>query len=235
VLYGLFGVGGSSFATPVFGLLGLPGLIAIATPLPATIPAALVGAAAYARRREVEWNVARWCVIGGVPGTIAGALLSRAVGGKPLLFASGVVLAVVGVRMLLPGDENERIRGRGRRRAGVVIPAALAIGVFTGLLANGGGFLLVPLYVVVLGLTMPQSAGTSLVVIGALAVPTFITHWILGHIAWHAAGAFALGAVPGTLIGTLLTRRVESDRLRRAFAVLLIVFAGYFIARQVGA
>jgi uncharacterized membrane protein YfcA len=232
-MYGLFGVGGSSFATPVFGLLGLPGLIAIATPLPATIPAALVGAAAYARRAEVEWRVARWCIAGGVPGTIAGALLSRVVGGKPLLIASGVVLAVVGARMLLPADENERIRGRARRRPAIVIPAALAIGVFTGMLANGGGFLLVPLYVVVLGLTMPESAGTSLVVIAALAVPTFVTHWLLGHIAWKVAGAFALGAVPGTLIGTLFTRRAESDLLRRAFAVLLIGFACYFLIHQV--
>lgn len=234
LLYGLFGVGGSSFATPVFGLLGLPGLIAIAAPLPATIPAALAGAAAYARRGEVEWTVARWCVIGGVPGTIAGALLSRVVGGRPLLIASGVVLGVIGIRILLPADENERIRGRARRRPGVVIPAALAIGVFTGLLANGGGFLLVPLYVVVLGLTMPQSAGTSLVVIAALAVPTLITHWALGHIAWGVAGAFALGAVPGTLLGTLLTRRVESAHLRGAFAVLLIGFAVYFVGHQVG-
>src|SRR5207245_4514534 len=129
VLYGLFGVGGSSFATPVFGLLGLPGLMAIATPLPATIPAALVGATAYARRREVEWRVAVWCICGGVPGTIAGALLSRFVGGGVLLIASGVVLAIVGVRMVLPADENDRLRGRARRRAEIVVPAAIAIGV----------------------------------------------------------------------------------------------------------
>ncbi len=46
VLFGLFGVGGSSFATPVLGLLGVPGLIAVAAPLPATIPAAIAGASA---------------------------------------------------------------------------------------------------------------------------------------------------------------------------------------------
>jgi uncharacterized membrane protein YfcA len=234
-LYGLFGVGGSSFATPVFGLLGIPGLTAIATPLPATIPAALVGAAAFARLRQVEWPVARWCVIGGIPGTVGGALLSRVVGGRPLLIASGFVLAVIGGRMLLPADENERIRGRARRRPQIVIPAALAIGVFTGLLANGGGFLLVPLYVVVLGLTMPESAGTSLMVIAILAVPTLITHWVLGHIAWGVAGAFALGAVPGTLLGSFAARRVGSEHLRRAFAVLLIAFAFFFVVHQLAA
>jgi len=54
VLFGLFGVGGSSFATPALGMLGVPGLIAVAAPLPATIPAAIAGAAAYVRRKQLD-------------------------------------------------------------------------------------------------------------------------------------------------------------------------------------
>lgn len=50
VLLGLFGVGGSSFATPVLGLLGVPGLVAVAAPLPAVIPAAIAGMVAYIRK-----------------------------------------------------------------------------------------------------------------------------------------------------------------------------------------
>jgi len=233
-LYGIFGVGGSSFATPVLGLLGVPGLVAIAAPLPATIPAAIVGATAYARRKEVEWQLARWSIAGGVPGTIVGALLSRLVGGGPLLLASGVVLGIIGLRILVPIPGTERVRGHARRRRGFVVGVAAVIGVFTGLLANGGGFLLVPLYVVVLGLTMPESAGTSLVVIAVLAVPTLASHLLLGHIRWSVAAPFALGAVPGALAGTVVTRRVRSDSLRQAFGCLLIVFAVYFVAHQLG-
>lgn len=231
-LYGIFGVGGSSFATPVLGLLGVPGLVAIASPLPATVPAAIAGAAAYSRRGEVEVRIARWSIAGGMPGVILGALLSPLVGGGPLLVASGVVLGLIGVRILLPIPEEERLRGRARRRRGFVVAVAAVIGVFTGLLANGGGFLLVPLYVVVLGLTMPQSAGTSLVVIAVLAVPTLVSHWLLGHIRLSVAGPFALGAVPGALLGTRVTRRVRSDSLRKAFGWLLIVFAVYFVVHQ---
>jgi uncharacterized membrane protein YfcA len=232
LLFGLFGVGGSSFATPVLGLLGVPGLVAIAAPLPATIPAAVVGATAYARREEVEWSVARWCIYGGVPGTVVGALLSRIVGGGPLLVASGVVLGIIGVRILRPLPEAERMRGRARRRRGFVIVAAAAIGLFTGLLANGGGFLLVPLYVLVLGLTMPESAGTSLVVIAVLSVPTLATHWALGHIDWTVAGALALGAVPGTVVGTRLAARLRTETMAKAFGVLLIAFSTYFVIHQ---
>lgn len=113
-----------------------------------------------------------------------------------------------------------------------MIPVAGVIGLFTGMLANGGGFLLVPLFVLVLGLTMPESAGTSLVVIAALSVPTLLTHWALGHIDWAVAAAFAAGAVPGAAIGSRLTEHLPADAMRRGFGVVLIGFAAYFVARQ---
>ncbi len=232
VLFGLFGVGGSSFATPVLGMLGVPGLVAIAAPLPATIPAAVAGAVSYVRRGQVDRDIARWSVIGGAPATIVGALLSDAVGGRVLLIASGFVLALVGIRILAPVSAANRLAGRARRRPAVVVPAVAAIGFFTGLLANGGGFLLVPLFVLVLGLTVPESSGTSLVVIAVLSAPTLVTHLTLGHIDWTVAAAFALGAVPGAVGGSLLVDHLPARSLRRAFGVLLVAFAVYFVLRQ---
>jgi hypothetical protein len=230
-LFGLFGVGGSSFATPALGVLGVPGLVAVAAPLPATIPAAVAGMATYVRRRQVHWPIARWSIIGGVPATIVGALGSRYVGGRALLIASGAVLAAVGVRILFPLPEA-RPALRDRRRASVVIPAAAVIGLFTGLLANGGGFLLVPLFVVILGLTMPESAGTSLVVIAVLSIPTLATHWALGHIDWQVAAAFAAGSIPGAVVGSRVAQRLPTEAMKRGFGMLLIGFAAYFIGRQ---
>lgn len=230
-LFGLFGVGGSSFATPALAALGVPGLVAVASPLPATIPAAIAGMVAYVRRGQVHWPIARWSIIGGVPATVAGALCSRLVGGRTLLIASGVVLGAVGVRILLPQAQSRALL-LDRRRPGVVIPAAAGIGLFTGLLANGGGFLLVPLFVVVLGLTMPESAGTSLVVIAVLSVPTLVTHLALGHIDWTVALAFALGSIPGASIGSRVAQHLPAESMRRGFAVLLIGFAIYFTIRE---
>jgi uncharacterized membrane protein YfcA len=232
ILFGLFGVGGSSFATPVLALLGVPGLVAVAAPLPATIPAAVAGALGYVRRGELDRDIARWSILGGMPATVVGALLSRLVGGRPLLISSGVVLAAVGARVLWPVPAAGPHERRSRRRPQVVVPAAAAIGCLTGLLANGGGFLLVPLFVLVLGLTMTESAGTSLVVIALLSIPTLVTHWALGHIDWAVAGPFAAGAVPGALSGSRLVRRLDPERLKRAFGVLLIGFAAYYVSRQ---
>lgn len=232
ILFGLFGVGGSSFATPVLSLLGVPPILAVASALPATVPSALSGAVSYVRRGELDWRVAWLSVAGGVPATVGGALLSRSVGGHWLLVASGVVLAIVGLRVLRPIAPKTAARGMQRRaQVALVVGGAAGVGFFTGLLANGGGFLLVPLYLLVLGMPMRSSSGTSLAVIAALSVPTLLTHWALGDISWSVAGFFALGSIPAAYVGGRLAKKFDGERLRLAFGTLLVVFAVYFVAR----
>jgi len=85
----------------------------------------------------------------------------------------------------------------------------------------------------VLGLTMPESAGTSLVVIAVLSLPTLLTHWALGHIDWAVAVAFAAGAVPGAIAGSRLAQHVPADAMRRGYGLALIGFAAYFVAHQI--
>jgi len=229
-LFGLFGVGGSSFATPILSLLGLSGFAAVASPLPATMPAALVGARQYARFREVDRNVALWSLVGGVPATIVGALLSRLVGGSALLVASGVLLGVVGARVLRPIPSATASAGAERRGQPLrIVAIAAGVGLFTGLLANGGGFLLVPAYLLLLGLSMRMASGTSLVVIAALTIPTLITHWALGHIDWSAATAFAIGSIPASFVMSRQAQRIHAEHLQRAFGVLLVGFSIWFV------
>src|SRR4029079_14691349 len=67
LLMGFFGVGGSSVATPLLSLLGVSGFASVASPLPATIPSALVGAVPYLRRGEARPRAAGWSLLGAVP------------------------------------------------------------------------------------------------------------------------------------------------------------------------
>ncbi len=90
----------------------------------------------------------------------------------------------------------------------LVVGLVAAAGFVTGLLANGGGFLLVPIFVLVLGLTAAQAAGTSMVAVAALIVPTLIAHIALGHVDWAVAGAFAVGVIPASIVGARLGRRL---------------------------
>jgi hypothetical protein len=58
-------------------------------------------------------------------------------------------------------------------------------------------------------------------------------HWQLGHIDWPVALVFGLGVLPGSLLGARAAQRIPADRARRAFGVLLVVFATLFLARQI--
>ena len=228
---GLFGVGGSSVATPVLSLLGASGFAAVASPLPATIPAAAVGAYAYLRSGEARPRAAAWSILGGVPGTVAGAFLSTLAGGPALLIASGITLVVVGVRVLRPiGEAALAAGGRRRQNRPLLVASAAVVGVFTGLLANGGGFLLVPLYLLFFGLRIRQAVGTSLLVVTALSVPTLVGHWLLGHVDWALAGEFTAGMLPGAALSSRLAQRLQGTRLRLAFGLFLVVFGLGFTA-----
>jgi uncharacterized protein len=240
--FGVFGAGGSAFATPVLVMLGVPAPVALASPLPAMLPASLAGAHQYLRAGHLCRRTARLSVLAGVPAVIAGAFLSVLLGGDSLLVLSGVLLLVVGARMSLPtravatparrrGAEGADAADDDRTTLVVVLVAAAAF--LTGLLANGGGFLLVPIFVLVLGFTATRAAGTSMIAVAALLVPTLATHWYLGNIDWGIAGAFALGVVPATMLGARLGRRIPEAVARRAFGVVLVVFAVWFLAVRV--
>jgi uncharacterized membrane protein YfcA len=229
--FGVFGAGGSAFATPILALMGVPGVLAIASPLPAMLPASLTGARFHATRGTFNRRVALLAIAGGVPGTAVGALISSALDGRRLLLLSGLMLLVVGVRVVWPSRTRAEATPA-TRHPGVLVAATFGVGLLTGLLANGGGFLLVPLFIVGFGLATGEAAGTSMLVVGVLTVPTLVTHWALGHIDWGVALAFGLGVVPGSLVGAHLSGRLPEHVARVAFGATLVVFALGFLARQ---
>jgi uncharacterized membrane protein YfcA len=109
----------------------------------------------------------------------------------------------------------------------------MAVGFFSGLLANGGGFLLVPLFLVVLGLEANRATGTSLLIAAALTVPTLATHMVLGDIAWGTAGLLAAGLVPGAILGGVLGQRLPTQKHTAALGMFLVAFATWYLTRQI--
>ncbi len=110
----------------------------------------------------------------------------------------------------------------------MLVVVSAGVGLFTGLLANGGGFLLVPMFLLLFGLTMPQASRTRLLVITVLAMPTTATHWALGHIDWSAAAALAIGATPAGAITAVWAQPLTPSQLQAAFGWLLIVSGAAF-------
>lgn len=216
-LGGLFGKGGSAIATPLLAAVGIPPIVAVASPLPATIPSTLAASYAYWRERLIDWHVFAWSAAVGVPATAAGAYATRWIGGEPLVLATEVVITGLGLRFLLhPGDAHERPPEIRAHRARVVAVAG-AVGFLSGLLANGGGFLLAPLFVVVLRLSIKESFATSLAVAAVLAVPGTIVHAVLGHIDWELVLVFGATSVPLSYLGARVALRTHPVRLERVY------------------
>ena len=238
-LGGLFGKGGSAVATPLLSLLGFPGYIAVASPLPATVPGTLIASAAYWKSNLLDWEVFWWSVGIGVPTIIIGSLLSAVTGAKPLLIATALLVLGFGLSFLvfphkkvLPavngmnhGDERP---SRWFLRLSVV---SAGIGLISGLLANSGGFLLAPSYAKFLSLKIKKAFACSLGVSAVLAVPGTVVHAYLGHISWPVAGLVALGALPFSYLGAKVAIRTKSVKLERWYGLALTALGIFFLWR----
>src|SRR6476659_4839944 len=101
----------------MLALLGVPGMAAVVGPLPALLPGSAAGAWSHSRQGNIDWVVARRALAGALPAAIVGALASSRVGGPVLLVLSGLVLLVVGLRVLRPlATCTATIESRDRRR-----------------------------------------------------------------------------------------------------------------------
>ena len=235
-LGGMLGKGGSALATPVLVAFGIPPIIALAAPLPATVPGSLVAANGYRRRGLIDHEILKWSLIAGVPATILGAVASRWVDASSLVSVTDVILVALGMRMawhagkvvVAPvvdeGAVAEPIVGK-------TVAVAIVTGLAAGLLANSGGFLLAPLFVAILGLEIKPAFGTSLAVAAVLAVPGTLVHLALGHLNLAVVMVFAAGSVPLSGVGAKVALRSDPARLERGYGVLLVVLGLAFLLR----
>jgi uncharacterized membrane protein YfcA len=97
----------------------------------------------------------------------------------------------------------------------------LVAGGLSGLLGIGGGVIMVPAFVQLARMEVKAAIATSLVCVGAFAVPGTIAHSLLGHVDWRVALALVLGVVPGARVGAALTIRATDRRLRVTVASFL--------------
>lgn len=234
VLAGMFGVGGSSISTPALKIfLGVPPLIALATPLPITIPIAITGGITYYRHGLVNLKVFFLCALAGTPGVVLGAMATRFVSGHGLMLLTSFFILLVGIRFLataIPVRRREAIASRTSHQSEWWETTLIGFGVgfLSGLLANGGGFLLVPAFVFLLRFRVKEAMPTSLAVVAAFALPGTIMHWWLGHIDARLMLQLGLGVIPATYLGAHLSLRLKGRQLRALFGIFLVLFAGYF-------
>jgi len=166
-------------------------------------------------------------------GALPPATVPVAVRGGGGVGPAGVPVAVRGGGGVGPAGVPVAVAGRTGSVAGwALVGGAVVVGFLSGLLANGGGFLLVPWFLMILGLDMHRATGTSLLVAASLTVPTIAVHAFVGDVDWWIAAPFALGVVPGAAMGAWLAQRLPTSRLRLAFGLLLLAIGLYYLPTQ---
>ena len=110
----------------------------------------------------------------------------------------------------------------------------LVAGLASGYVGVGGGFIMVPLMLSIIGISMRKASGTSLIAVMILAIPGVIEQGILGNINYLAGIAIVIGTIPGAVIGAKLVTKVPERTLRLLFGCFLIVAAVMLVLNEVG-
>lgn len=228
---GLLGGGGSILTVPVLVyVLGVAAKPAIAMSLPVVGITSLVGAALHWRLGNVRVATALTFGLLAMVGAFAGAKLAGFLSGAVQLALLAVVMLAAAASMLR-GNRSEAASDAPARLA-LLVPVALGVGVLTGVVGIGGGFLVVPALVLLARVPMRQAVGTSLLVIAMNAASGFAGYLGTVDLDWGVLAGFTAAAVAGALVGTALVSRVPQAALKQGFAVFLLAMGGFVLYKN---
>lgn len=230
---GLLGGGGSILTVPMLVyVLHVDAKQSIASSLFVVGVTSLVGTIAHARAGRVRWKVGLLFGVAGMLGATLGGQVAASIAGPVLLILfAGIMLATAGAMM----------RGR-REPTGAVAPRDLpiakaagigaSVGVLSGLVGAGGGFLVVPALALVGGLSMGDAVGTSLLVIAMQSLAGFARHAAHTPLDWTLLGVVTVAAIAGSLAGARFASKLSPSTMRRAFAWLVLGMAIFMLAQE---
>jgi len=238
VSLGLLGGGGSILTVPIMiYALGVGEKSAIASSLLVVGATSAVAVIAHARAGNVVWRVALIFAGAGMAGAFLGGKVAKFLPASLLLVIFAVIMFATAFFMW---------RGR---KATPGVPAAVAkplpiptillegliVGLVTGLVGAGGGFLVVPALALLGGLPMQKAVGSSLVVIALKSFAGFAGYASHVTIDWELTGIVTAAAIVGSFGGAALAKKVPQEQLRKGFAVFVLVMAVFLLGKQLQA
>jgi uncharacterized membrane protein YfcA len=228
---GLFGAGGSLLLVPgLTYLMDFDAKQAITTSLAVVGISAAVGSAARLLRGTLPIKPALVIGVATVIGAFAGSAIGARLDDGVQLRIFGVVSMVAAVALAwqsaVPGRTAQPARGRA-----VLAAAGIGVGLVTGLLGVGGGFLIVPALVMGTNLDMREATSVSLFVMVPATLAAFLGYAGTVTPAWSFVLPFAAVASAGTVAGGLAGHYLAPRRLQQIFAGGLIVIAAFILIR----
>lgn len=256
VVSGLLGVGGGTIMVPIFRLaFGMSPLASTATSLFAIIPTSISGVVAHTRAKTCVPKLGLALGVGGAVMSPVGVWLASVSPGWLVICVAAVVIGFSAFKMFkkavkcAPAPRAGRAGGNVQAASAKAVPdqpvlsrkqylqgacIGLIAGLASGYVGVGGGFIMVPLMLAVLGIPMSLASGTSLIAIMILAIPGVIEQGLLGNIEYLAGIAIVVGSIPGALVGARLVRMVPERQLRFIFGGFLLVAAVMLMLNEFG-
>ena len=232
---GLLGGGGSILTVPLLVYVaGLDPKPAIATSLLVVGVTGAIGAIGHARAGRVWWRTAAAFGLAAIVGAYAGGRLARFVPGTILMIAFALIMIVAAAAMLRGRTASTATPGRQHLPMVKIAVLGTAVGMLSGLVGAGGGFLLVPALALLAGLPMTAAVGTSLVVIAMQSFAGLAAHLADEPIDWRLAAVVTAAAVLGAILGGRLSSMVDANALRTMFGWFVLVMASVILAEEAG-
>jgi len=232
VSLGFFGGGGSILTVPLLVyVFGLDPKQAIASSLLVVAAASVTGAFQHWRAGNVELRTGLVFGAAGMAGAYAGGRAGAYLDGALLLILFAAMMALTSLAMWRGRRAPEQLPPSERALAQLVAQGA-GVGLFTGLIGAGGGFLIVPALALWARLPMRAAVGTSLFVIVLNTLAGFTGYASHVRVDYGLVGAVAAAAIAGSFAGSQLAHRVDPASLRRGFAVFVLVMAVVIFARE---
>ena len=261
VLSGLLGIGGGTIMVPIFRLgFGLSAIEATATSLFTIIPTSLSGCVTHIKNKTCIVPLGLAAGIGGAITSPLGVWLASISPAWLIMVAAAAIIGYSAVNMLrkafskpkaasqptsqaaaqpasqdaprsaAPGDSAFKIS-----RKHLLMGAAIGLGagVASGYVGVGGGFIMVPLFLSVIGIPMKRASGTSLIAVTILAIPGVIEQALLGNVHFMIGIAMAVGSIPGAVLGAQMVKRVPERTLRIMFGAFLLLMAVVLVVNEV--
>jgi len=227
---GLLGGGGSILTVPALVyLVGQTPQAAVTTSLAIVGTNSLMGAMFHRAQGTLNWKVALTFGSAGMLVSYLSANLSKHLSPSILLVAFAMLMLAIGVMLFLHHSGGVDVSQVSKPLV-VILGSGASVGLLTGVLGVGGGFLVVPALVMLVGLPVQVAVGTSLIVIAMNSVAGFIGHVGSGSFDLVMMLVFTSAGLVGTFAGTKLSSRMSSSKLQKVFAVFVIILALFLLA-----
>ena len=255
-LSGMFGVGGGFLMTPMLILMGIPPAVAVASEANHILAASVSGFLAHMRRSNIDFLMGFILLTGGVLGSLTGVFLLKyllSIGQEKIFISLSYIfiLVFVGIWMLRESLNSIKNKSKGKRNKlhehiwlhglpfkikfrkshlyiSILPPIFIGglVGVLSSIMGVGGGFILVPAMIYILGMPTQVVIGTSLLQIVFVTTVSTIMHSYINHtVDVMLSSLLLIGAVVGAQIGTRVMVRLRGEQIRFLLAVIIIIVA----------